>query len=69
MKESSYITTLIFGLLLINTASSGILEDAQKIVGGLFQKDKPKETDGVLQCISDRDHSQSINHVKTFCGA
>ena len=60
---------LLLGLLLINTASSGFLEDAKNKVVGLFEKDKPKETDGVLQCISDRDHSQSINNVKTFCGA
>ena len=28
----------------------------------------PLETDGVLQCIADRDVKLSINNVTTFCG-
>lgn len=50
--------------ILVQSANFDQLAKVRNVIAGAFQT----ETDGVLQCISDRDIKQTINNASLFCG-
>ena len=59
------IICIVFSLLLIQIVTTASLTSMVKNFFGIGGK---KETEGVLQCISDLDISLSINSIDKFCG-